>query len=309
MQCSDREVSSSCRCMLASLASVGGEMTKRGYASEMQVKRWKRGRLAGAHQLSLTDRKAGKRHDIFTAARIARALGRGTKEGSGEGVLIYCRGGGAKTQVDAAKAIRSLELFHLVGVFANSRYLIYLEVREKYRGRGYGKALISALAEEVDGARLEWSVLKWNTPSIEFYESEAIGATAMSEWRLRLKKLAIGGPMCGIRTKPWPDKAEGRESREYFKQPKVIYIFISSISNFQRKLTYFTTRKSTIATFTMSEPIPESIPTSMDPQAGINIPRNRHFISFVSTVSLPIFHLIAEWGCGGGGGGWATDME
>ncbi|KAF8449879.1 acyl-CoA N-acyltransferase [Kalaharituber pfeilii] len=83
---------------------------------------------------------------------------------------------------------------------------IYLEdlfVREKYRGRGYGKALISALAKEVervDGARLEWSVLKWNTPSIEFYESEAIGATAMSEWQTmrvdgeRLKKLAIQGP-------------------------------------------------------------------------------------------------------------------
>lgn len=51
---------------------------------------------------------------------------------------------------------------------------IWLEdlfVREKYRGRGYGTALITALAKEVEkinGGRLEWSVLKWNTPSINF---------------------------------------------------------------------------------------------------------------------------------------------
>jgi len=46
-----------------------------------------------------------------------------------------------------------------------------LYVREKYRGRGYGTALITALASEVEkinGGRLEWSVLKWNTPSIKF---------------------------------------------------------------------------------------------------------------------------------------------
>lgn len=63
---------------------------------------------------------------------------------------------------------------------------IYLEdlfVRKSERGRGYGKALLVALAQEVvamDGGRLEWSVLKWNEPSIKFYE--AIGAKMMSEW-------------------------------------------------------------------------------------------------------------------------------
>lgn len=51
---------------------------------------------------------------------------------------------------------------------------IYLEdlfVRDTHRGKGYGTALITALAKEVekiDGGRLEWSVLKWNTPSIKF---------------------------------------------------------------------------------------------------------------------------------------------
>lgn len=66
---------------------------------------------------------------------------------------------------------------------------IWLEdlfVREKYRGKGYGQRLIQELAKEVvemKGGRLEWCVLKWNTPSIGFYESEKIGAKALSEWQ------------------------------------------------------------------------------------------------------------------------------
>ncbi len=59
-------------------------------------------------------------------------------------------------------------------------------MREEYRGKGYGQRLIGELAKEVvamDGGRLEWCVLKWNTPSIGFYESERIGARAMSEWQ------------------------------------------------------------------------------------------------------------------------------
>ena len=63
---------------------------------------------------------------------------------------------------------------------------IYLEdlfVRPTERKKGYGKRLLVALAGEVvamGGGRLEWSVLKWNEPSIKFYEG--IGATMMSEW-------------------------------------------------------------------------------------------------------------------------------
>lgn len=63
---------------------------------------------------------------------------------------------------------------------------IYLEdlfVRPEYRGRGYGKKLLQELAKEtkrIGGQRLEWSVLKWNEPSIKFYK--AIGARAMDEW-------------------------------------------------------------------------------------------------------------------------------
>ncbi len=32
------------------------------------------------------------------------------------------------------------------------------------------------------GERLEWSVLKWNEPSLKFYEGEGVGAVRMEEW-------------------------------------------------------------------------------------------------------------------------------
>ncbi|RYP78819.1 hypothetical protein DL769_003114 [Monosporascus sp. CRB-8-3] len=67
-----------------------------------------------------------------------------------------------------------------------ARHGIYLEdlfVRPSERKKGYGKRLLVELAREVEasgGGRLEWSVLKWNEPSIKFYE--AIGAKKMDEW-------------------------------------------------------------------------------------------------------------------------------
>ncbi|KAJ4289350.1 Peroxygenase 1 [Collariella sp. IMI 366227] len=62
-------------------------------------------------------------------------------------------------------------------------YLEDLYVKQSERKRGYGKRLLVELAKEVvamEGGRLEWSVLKWNEPSIKFYQS--IGARMMSEW-------------------------------------------------------------------------------------------------------------------------------
>ncbi len=65
---------------------------------------------------------------------------------------------------------------------------IYLEdlfVRPVFRGNGIGKALLAYLARlcvENDWSRLQWSVLDWNTPSIEFYKS--LGAVMMDEWKL-----------------------------------------------------------------------------------------------------------------------------
>lgn len=79
---------------------------------------------------------------------------------------------------------------------------IYLEdlfVLPQYRGKGLGKALLQYLAKlavERGCGRLEWSVLDWNQPAIDFYQAQ--GATMLDDWRINrvtgpaLVKLASG---------------------------------------------------------------------------------------------------------------------
>lgn len=75
--------------------------------------------------------------------------------------------------------------FHNFSTFLG-RPGIYLEdlyVRPEFRGRGFGKALLvqlATIARERNCGRVEWSVLDWNTPSIDFYR--ALGAVPMDEW-------------------------------------------------------------------------------------------------------------------------------
>ena len=68
-----------------------------------------------------------------------------------------------------------------------------LYVRPAARGHGLGKALLAhlaALAAARGCARLEWSVLDWNAPSIAFYR--ALGARALDEWTtMRLDGAAL----------------------------------------------------------------------------------------------------------------------
>jgi len=75
----------------------------------------------------------------------------------------------------------------------NGIYLEDLYVSPAARGQGAGKALIkhiAGLAVERQCGRLEWSVLDWNTPAIDFYKS--IGALPQSEWvRYRLDGEAL----------------------------------------------------------------------------------------------------------------------
>ncbi|MCX5438107.1 GNAT family N-acetyltransferase [Streptomyces sp. NBC_00569] len=62
-------------------------------------------------------------------------------------------------------------------------YLEDLYVRPEARGGGHGKALLTELARicvERGYERLEWSVLDWNEPSINFYK--ALGAAPQDEW-------------------------------------------------------------------------------------------------------------------------------
>jgi GNAT superfamily N-acetyltransferase len=62
-------------------------------------------------------------------------------------------------------------------------YLEDLYVQPEHRGQGLGRGLLTRLAGiavERGYARVEWSVLDWNTPSIDFYR--ALGATPLDEW-------------------------------------------------------------------------------------------------------------------------------
>lgn len=64
-------------------------------------------------------------------------------------------------------------------------YLEDLFVQPELRGRGVGKALLldlARIANERGCGRLDWTVLDWNKPAIDFYES--IGAKRFPEWQI-----------------------------------------------------------------------------------------------------------------------------
>jgi GNAT superfamily N-acetyltransferase len=84
-------------------------------------------------------------------------------------------------------------------------YLEDLYVRPEHRGRGLGRELLRTLAEVCVSrrySRLEWSVLDWNAPSIQFYR--AAGAVAMEEWTVwrltgsALEQFAAGRSQRGL---------------------------------------------------------------------------------------------------------------
>ena len=86
---------------------------------------------------------------------------------------------------DDGKEVGFVLFFHNFSTFLG-RAGLYLEdlfVKPEYRGEGYGKGLLKALAEiavERGCGRFEWWCLDWNTPSIDFYKS--MGAVPMSDW-------------------------------------------------------------------------------------------------------------------------------
>lgn len=113
---------------------------------------------------------------------------------------------GANPQVFAQVAIQDdivvgIAVWHLNYSTWLGKHGIYLEdlyVIPEARGHGHGMALLKVLAEicvERGYERLQWWVLDWNQPAIEFYKS--IGATPMDEWSVyrlsgeKLKQLAL----------------------------------------------------------------------------------------------------------------------
>jgi GNAT superfamily N-acetyltransferase len=62
-------------------------------------------------------------------------------------------------------------------------YLEDLFIRPEHRGKGYGRALLIQLAQiarDRNCGRMEWAVLDWNEPAIQFYQK--LGAKPMDEW-------------------------------------------------------------------------------------------------------------------------------
>ena len=88
--------------------------------------------------------------------------------------------------------------FHNFSTWMGRRglYLEDLFVRPEKRGRGYGRALLvrlAQIAEERGCGRMEWAVLDWNEPAIEFYRR--LGARPNEEWTIfRLTRDGIAQP-------------------------------------------------------------------------------------------------------------------
>jgi len=83
------------------------------------------------------------------------------------------------------QAVGFVLFFHNYSTFLGKPglYIEDLFVDEDHRRRGYGRALllhVARLAKERGCGRLEWAVLDWNQPAIDFYKK--LGASPMSEW-------------------------------------------------------------------------------------------------------------------------------
>jgi GNAT superfamily N-acetyltransferase len=108
--------------------------------------------------------------------------------------LVACEGG--------AGDIIGYALFYPCYSSFKTRPSLFLEdlyVTPAARGRGHGKALlraVAAVARERGAARMDWNVLDWNQPAIDFYEG--LGAKVLGDWRLcrlqgeALDRLATG---------------------------------------------------------------------------------------------------------------------
>jgi GNAT superfamily N-acetyltransferase len=107
--------------------------------------------------------EAGLREVLFGAKPSAEVL-LGLEEGEPVGFAVY---------------------FHNFSTWLGrpGLYLEDLFVRPEKRGKGYGRALLERLAQiakERGCGRMEWAVLDWNEPAIQFYRK--LGAEPMDEW-------------------------------------------------------------------------------------------------------------------------------
>jgi GNAT superfamily N-acetyltransferase len=127
-------------------------------------------------------------HELITDEHILRESLFG-KNRSAEAVIGYCN----------EKPVGYAIYFYNFSSFTG-RPGLYIEdiyVKAEHRGKGFGRELLlylARLARDKKCGRMEWAVLTWNEPAINFYKK--MGAVSMDEWRIfrlsgeSLKKLA-----------------------------------------------------------------------------------------------------------------------
>ncbi|MGI8602851.1 MAG: GNAT family N-acetyltransferase [Verrucomicrobiales bacterium] len=122
------------------------------------------GELADYESLEMTATMADTEAALFAKPAAAEALIAIGFDGAPAGFAIY---------------------YPCYSTFRGGRVL-YLEdlfVRDSFRRRGIGRALLAeflGIARQRGCAKVEWRVLRWNTPAIEFYRS--LGATILDDW-------------------------------------------------------------------------------------------------------------------------------
>jgi GNAT superfamily N-acetyltransferase len=115
-------------------------------------------------------------HEVVATEMLLRETLFGSLR-TAEVAIGYCEG----------KPVGFVLFFHNYSTFLGrpGLYIEDLFVDEAYRRRGLGRALllyVAQLANERRCGRLEWAVLDWNKPAINFYKK--LGAVAMNEWTI-----------------------------------------------------------------------------------------------------------------------------
>lgn len=138
--------------------------------------------LAMVRELADYERSA---HEVRATEQMLGDLLFGSNTPSGA-PAAYCHVAQAPTPGADGPALAGMALWFLNASTWRGQHGIYLEdlyVRPAFRGFGLGQALMAELARiciDRGYARLEWWVLDWNTPAIDFYRS--LGAQSMDEW-------------------------------------------------------------------------------------------------------------------------------
>ena len=145
--------------------------------------------------MSLSIRE-GERTDVPLIAELIRGLARYERledQVSMTEARLYATLFGSRRYAETliaeldGEAVGFALFFHNYSTFLGQPgiYLEDLFVKPELRGRGIGKGLLAhlaRLAKERGCGRVEWAVLDWNTPSIQFYRS--IGAVPLSDWEI-----------------------------------------------------------------------------------------------------------------------------